>query len=66
MTFVGQTESTSARRVTISLGPGLRPCEHDTRSAFGDFDAMRQIARPHCWPGAVVRGAHERDVGRTP
>jgi glutathione S-transferase len=43
MILVGQYDSPFARRVAISLRlPGFA-YEHDTRSIFGDFDALRRI-----------------------
>jgi glutathione S-transferase len=42
MILVGQYDSPYTRRVAISLAVLGIPYEHDTRSVFGDFDALRQ------------------------
>src|SRR5271165_5447312 len=43
MILVGQYDSPFVRRVAISLRVLGFDYEHDTRSIFGDFDAIRQI-----------------------
>ena len=43
MILVGQYDSPPTRRVAISLLVLGIPFEHDTRSIFGDFDALRAI-----------------------
>jgi glutathione S-transferase len=43
MILVGQYDSPFVRRVAISLRVLGFAYEHDTRSVFGDFDAMRQV-----------------------
>jgi glutathione S-transferase len=42
MMLVGQYDSPYVRRVAVSLAALGLPFERDTRSVFGDFDAMRQ------------------------
>ncbi len=41
MILVGQYDSAYVRRVAVSLHVLEFECEHDTRSVFADFDAMR-------------------------
>jgi glutathione S-transferase len=43
MILVGQYDSPYVRRVAVSLRILGLPYEHDTRSVFADFDAMRQV-----------------------
>jgi glutathione S-transferase len=43
MILVGQYDSPYVRRVAVSLRVLGFTYEHDTRSVFGDFDAMRQV-----------------------
>ena len=43
MILVGQYDSPFVRRVAISLRVLAIPYDHDTRSVFGDFDAMRTV-----------------------
>lgn len=43
MILVGQYDSPYARRVAISLRVLGLSYEHDTRSVFGDFDAIRRV-----------------------
>ena len=43
MILVGQYDSPFVRRVAISLRVLSFPYEHDTRSVFGDFDAMLTV-----------------------
>jgi glutathione S-transferase len=43
MILVGQYDSPYVRRVAVSLRVLGFEYEHDTRSVFGDFDAMREI-----------------------
>lgn len=43
LVLVGQYDSPYVRRVAISLRALGFAYEHDTRSVFGDFDAMRKI-----------------------
>jgi glutathione S-transferase len=43
MILVGQYDSPYVRRVAVSLRVLGFPYEHDTRSVFGDFDAMRVL-----------------------
>jgi glutathione S-transferase len=43
MILVGQYDSPYVRRVAVSLRILELPYEHDTRSIFADFDAMRQV-----------------------
>ncbi len=49
MILVGQYDSPYVRRVAVSLRVLGFTYEHDTRSVFADFDAMRtrQSARAH-------------------
>ena len=56
MILVGQYDSPFVRRVAISLrllGIGY---EHDTRSVFGDFDAMRRVNPLGRIPSLVLDG----------
>jgi glutathione S-transferase len=43
MILVGQYDSPYVRRVAVSLGVLGFPYEHDMRSVFSDFDAMREV-----------------------
>jgi hypothetical protein len=43
MILIGQYDSPYVRRVAISLRVLGFEYEHDTRSVFADFDAMREI-----------------------
>lgn len=43
MILVGQYDSPPTRRIAISLSVLGIPFEHDARSIFGDFDALRAI-----------------------
>lgn len=43
MILVGQYDSPFVRRVAVSLRVLGFPYEHDTRSVFADFDAMRKV-----------------------
>ncbi len=43
MILVGQYDSPYVRRVAVSLRTLGFAYEHDTRSVFGDFDAMREV-----------------------
>ena len=43
MILVGQYDSPYVRRVAVSLRTLGFAYEHDTRSVFGDFDAMRKV-----------------------
>jgi glutathione S-transferase len=43
MILVGQYDSPFVRRVAVSLRALGFAYEHDTRSVFGDFDAMRKV-----------------------
>ncbi|HEX6112266.1 MAG TPA: glutathione S-transferase family protein [Geminicoccaceae bacterium] len=43
MTLVGQYDSPYVRRVAVSLRVLGFPYEHDTRSVFADFDAVRAV-----------------------
>ena len=56
MILVGQYDSPFVRRVAISLGVLGLACEHDTRSVFSDFDAMRRINPLGRIPSLVLDG----------
>ncbi len=43
MILVGQYNSPFVRRAAVSLRVLGFDCQHDTRSVFGDFDAMRRV-----------------------
>jgi glutathione S-transferase len=45
MILVGQYDSPYVRRVAVSLRTLGFAHEHDTRSVFADFDAMRAVNR---------------------
>lgn len=54
--LVGQYDSPFVRRVAISLRVLGFAYEHDTRSVFGDFDAMRQINPLGRIPSLILSG----------
>jgi len=54
--LVGQYDSPYVRRVAVSLRVLGFPYQHDTRSVFGDFDAMRQINPLGRIPALVLDG----------
>ena len=56
MILVGQYDSPFVRRVAISLRVLGFAYEHDTRSVFGDFDAMRQINPLGRIPSLILSG----------
>lgn len=56
MILVGQYDSPYVRRVAVSLRLLGFAYEHDTRSVFGDFDAMRQINPLGRIPSLIVAG----------
>jgi glutathione S-transferase len=56
MILVGQYDSPYVRRVAISLRILGFPYEHDTRSVFADFDAMRRINPLGRIPSLVLAG----------
>jgi glutathione S-transferase len=56
MILVGQYDSPYVRRVAISLRVQGFAYEHDTRSVFGDFDALRRINPLGRIPSLVLDG----------
>jgi glutathione S-transferase len=56
MILVGQYDSPYVRRLAVSLRVLGFVYEHDTRSVFGDFDAMRQINPLGRIPSVVLDG----------
>jgi glutathione S-transferase len=56
MILVGQYDSPFVRRVAISLRVLGFAYEHDTRSVFGNFDAMRQINPLGRIPSLILPG----------
>ena len=56
MILVGQYDSPLVRRVAVSLRVLGFDYQHDTRSVFADFDAMRQINPVGRIPSLVARG----------
>jgi glutathione S-transferase len=56
MILVGQYDSPFVRRVAVSLRYLGVAYEHDTRSIFGDFDAMRQINPMGRIPSLILDG----------
>lgn len=56
MILVGQYDSPFVRRVAVSLQTLGFAYEHDTRSVFGDFEAMRQINPLGRIPSLVLDG----------
>jgi glutathione S-transferase len=56
MILVGQYDSPFVRRVAVSLRVLGFAYEHDTRSVFGDFDAMRQVNPLGRIPSLVLPG----------
>ncbi len=56
MILVGQYDSPYVRRVAVSLRVLGFDYEHDTRSVFADFDAMRQINPIGRIPSLVLDG----------
>jgi glutathione S-transferase len=56
MILVGQYDSPYVRRVAVSLRVLGFGYEHDTRSVFGDFDAMREINPLGRIPSLVLDG----------
>jgi glutathione S-transferase len=50
MILVGQYDSPYVRRVAVSLRVLGFALEHDARSFFGDFDAMRTVNRSRISP----------------
>ena len=56
MILVGQYDSPYVRRVAVSLRVVGFDYEHDTRSVFADFDAMRQINPIGRIPSLVLAG----------
>ena len=56
MILVGQYDSPYVRRVAVSLRVVGFDYEHDTRSVFADFDAMRQINPIGRIPSLVLDG----------
>ena len=57
MILVGQYDSPYVRRVAVSLRVVGFDYEHDTRSVFADFDAMRQINPIGRIPSLVLAGS---------
>jgi glutathione S-transferase len=55
MILVGQYDSPYVRRVAVSLRVLGFHYQHDTRSVFADFDAMRQINPVGRIPSLVAR-----------
>ena len=56
MILVGQYDSPYVRRVAVSLRVLGFAYEHDTRSVFGDFDAMRKVNPLGRIPSLVLDG----------
>lgn len=56
MILVGQYDSPYVRRVAVSLLALSMPYEHDTRSVFGDFEAMRKINPVGRIPSLILDG----------
>jgi glutathione S-transferase len=56
MILVGQYDSPYVRRVAVSLRVLGFAYEHDTRSVFGDFDALRRINPVGRIPSLVLDG----------
>jgi glutathione S-transferase len=56
MILVGQYDSPYVRRVAVSLRVLGFTYTHDTRSVFGDFDAMRQVNPVGRIPSLVLPG----------
>jgi glutathione S-transferase len=56
MILVGQYDSPYVRRVAVSLRMLGLAYEHDTRSVFADFDAMRQVNPLGRIPSLVMDG----------
>ena len=56
MILVGQYDSPYVRRVAVSLRVLGFDYEHDTRSVFADFDAMRQVNPIGRIPSLVLDG----------
>jgi glutathione S-transferase len=56
MILVGQYDSPFVRRVAVSLRTLGFAYEHDTRSVFGDFDAMRRVNPLGRIPSLVLDG----------
>jgi len=56
MILVGQYDSPYVRRVAVSLRVLGMPYEHDTRSVFGDFEAMRKINPVGRIPSLILDG----------
>jgi glutathione S-transferase len=56
MILVGQYDSPFVRRVAVSLRVLGFAYEHDTRSVFGDFDAMRKVNPLGRIPSLVLDG----------
>lgn len=56
MILIGQYDSPYVRRVAISLRVLGFSYEHDTRSVFGDFDAIRQINPLGRIPSLILDG----------
>jgi glutathione S-transferase len=56
MILVGQYDSPYVRRVAVSLRALGFDYEHDTRSVFGDFDAMREVNPLGRIPSLVLDG----------
>ena len=56
MILVGQYDSPYVRRVAVSLHVLGFAYTHDTRSVFGDFDAMRQVNPVGRIPALVLPG----------
>ena len=56
MILVGQYDSPYVRRVAVSLRVLGFAYEHDTRSVFGDFDAMREVNPLGRIPSLVLDG----------
>jgi glutathione S-transferase len=56
MILVGQYDSPYVRRVAVSLRALGVAYEHDTRSVFGDFDAMRKVNPLGRIPSLVLDG----------
>jgi glutathione S-transferase len=56
MILVGQYDSPFVRRVAVSLRTLGFAYDHDTRSVFGDFDALRQVNPLGRIPSLVLDG----------
>ena len=64
MILVGQYDSPFVRRVAVSLRVLGFAYEHDTRSVYGDFDAMRRINPLGRIPSLILNEFCDRQSAR--